>query len=121
MHKIIGNMAVLVVIALAALVAVPADAATVPSKTVADQSLLERQADLATIKGFVEMDQVSAMLARQGFTSDQVDQRLAALSDDEIASLANNLDQIQAAGLTTSQWTYILIGAVAVLLIVVLA
>lgn len=120
MQKIIGRMAILTVIALAALVAVPADAATVPSKTAADQSLVERQAALETIQGFVEMDQVSALLAEQGFTEDEVNQRLAALSDEEIASLADNINQIQAAGITTSQWTYVLIGAVVVLLILVL-
>lgn len=120
MQKIIGRMAVLTVIAVAAFMAVPADAATVPSKTAVDQSLVEREAALDTIKGFVEMDQVSAILAEQGFTEDEVNQRLAALSDEEVASLANNIDQIQAAGLTTSQWTYVLIGAVIVLLIVAL-
>lgn len=120
MQKFMGRMAMFMLVTVAAFLAVPADAATVPSKTAADQSLVERQADLDTIKGFVEMDQVSAMLAEQGFSTDEVNQRIAALSDDEIASLANNLDQIQAAGLTTSQWTYILIGAVVVLLVLAL-
>ncbi|MBW3670474.1 MAG: PA2779 family protein [Acidobacteria bacterium] len=120
MNKMIGRTALLAMIAVAALMAVPADAATVPSKTAADQSLVERQADLDTINGFVEIDQVSAILAEHGFTDEEVDQRLAALSDEQIASLAENIDQIQAAGLTTSQWTYVLIGAVVVLLILVL-
>lgn len=120
MQKIIGRTAVLTMIAIAALMAVPADAATVPSKTAADQSLVERQADLDTINGFIQIDEVSAILAEQGFTEDEVNQRLAALSDEQIASLADNLDQIQAAGLTTTQWTYVLIGAVLVLLLIAL-
>lgn len=120
MQKIIGRTAVLTMIAIAALMAVPADAATVPSKTAADQSLVERQADLDTINGFIQIDEVSAILAEQGFTEDEVNQRLAALSDEQIASLADNLDQIQAAGLTTTQWTYVLIGAVVVLLLIAL-
>lgn len=121
MQKIIGRTAIFAAIVVAALMAVPADAATVPSKTAADQSLLERQASLESIQQFVEIDQVSAILADHGFTEDEVNQRLASLSDEQIASLADNVDQIQAAGLTSTQWTYVLIGAVAVLLIIAVA
>lgn len=121
MQRYLVRLSTLLVLIVAAFAAVPADAATVPSKTAADQSLVERQAALDTIQGVVEIDEVSDILATHGFTTDEVNARLAALSDEEIVELAQNLDQIQAAGLTTSQWTYVLIGAVAVLLIVVLA
>lgn len=120
MQRNLARFTMALIVVVAAMLAIPADAATVPSKTAPDQSLTERQADLVRIQDFVEIDQVAAILEQHGFTQDEVNQRLAALSDEEISSFANNLDQIQAAGITSSQWTYILIGAVAVLLIVVL-
>ena len=61
------------------------------------------------------------MLASRGFTQEQVNQKLAQLSSQDLHQLAQNINQLQAAGITTQQWTWILIGAVAVLIIIVAA
>jgi predicted PurR-regulated permease PerM len=121
MHKRLSSYGMVVLFAvMASVMALPASAEVVPSKTMAGQDLNERQADLVRIQNFVEMDQVAAVLAQHGFSTQQVNERLAQLSDEDIQSLANNLDQVQAAGLTTTQWTYVLLGAVVVLLLILL-
>ncbi len=99
----------------------PAMAATVPSKTAEHQSLTARQADLNHIHSVIGQEQVAQVLEQQGFTSDQVNSRLALLSDQEIQSLSKNIDQIQAAGITQAQWTWMLIGAVVILALVLVA
>jgi hypothetical protein len=121
MHKRLSSYGMVVLFAvMAGVLALPASAEVVPSKTMAGQDLNERQADLVRVQSFVEMDQVAAVLAQHGFSTEQVNERLAQLSDEDIRSLANNLDQVQAAGLTTTQWTYVLIGAVVVILLILL-
>lgn len=98
--------------------AVPAFAAPVPSRST--DAIAARTSDLATIDSVIGRDDVSAALAAQGFTSEQVSQRIAALSDEDLRSLASNLDQVQAAGLTKDQWIWIGVGALAVLLLLAL-
>jgi hypothetical protein len=107
----------LALFALAVLIANPAFAGLAPSKTAENQSLEAREANLATIQQVISTEQVANALASHGFTAEQIDNRIAALSDEDLSSLAQNLDQIQAAGLTSSQWTYVLIGAVVVLVL----
>lgn len=102
------------------LVAVPAFAGPVPSKTAPNQSLEARQADLATVTGVLEIDGVAKALEAQGFTRAEVETRVAALSDEDLNSLAQNLEQVQAAGLTNEQWLWMGLGALIVLLIIVL-
>lgn len=109
----------LALFALAVLIANPAFAGLAPSKTAENQSLEAREANLATIQQVISTEQVANALASHGFTAEEIDNRLAALSDEDLSSLAQNLDQIQAAGITSSQWTYILIGAVVVLILLV--
>jgi CHASE3 domain sensor protein len=89
----------------------------VPSKTAVNQSLDSREADLAVIQQAISTDQVSQALAAQGYTQDEINSRLAALSNEDLSSLAQNIEHIQSAGVTTQQWTYILIGAVIVLVL----
>jgi hypothetical protein len=101
--------------------AIPVFAGPMPSKAAADQSLASREADLALIRQVVSSEQVAQALAARGFTQEQVNQRLAQLSPQDVHQLAQNLNQLQAAGLTRQEWTWILIGAVAVLLIIVIA
>lgn len=101
--------------------AIPAFAGPTPSKAAADQSLASREADLALIRQVVSNEQVAQALAARGFTQEQVNQRLAQLSPQDVHQLAQNLNQLQAAGMTRQEWTWILIGAVAVLLIIVIA
>ena len=111
-----------VLIALAlmiALVAIPSFAGPVPSKTAANQSLESRAADLALVRDVAANEQVAQVLAAHGFTQEQVNQRLAQLSPQDLHQLAQNLDQLQAAGLTQQQWIWIGIGALAVLILVV--
>jgi len=111
-----------VLIALAlmiALVAIPSFAGPVPSKTAANQSLDSRAADLALVRDVAANEQVAQVLAARGFTQEQVNQRLAQLSPQDLHQLAQNLDQLQAAGLTQQQWIWIGIGALAVLILVV--
>jgi hypothetical protein len=111
-----------VLIALAlmvAIVAIPSFAGPVPSKTAANQSLDSRAADLALVRDVAANEQVAQVLAAHGFTQEQVNQRLAQLSPQDLHQLAQNLDQLQAAGITQQQWIWIGIGALAVLILVV--
>jgi hypothetical protein len=111
-----------ILLALIALIAVPVFAAPAPSKTVANQSIDSRAADIAMVRDVVANEQVAAVLAAHGFTQEQVNQKVAQLSNQDLHQLAQNLNQLQAAGaLTNRQWIYILIGAVAILIIAVAA
>ncbi len=105
---------------LAMVVSVPLFAGPVPSKTAPDQSIAQRSADLNVVHGVLQIDGVTQALQNQGFTKDQVNQRLAQLSDQDLHELSGNIQQIQAAGLTQSEWMWIGIGALAALLLVVL-
>jgi hypothetical protein len=104
----------------ALLIALPAVAGPAPSKTAADQSLEARQADLATVREVLEIDGVAKALEAQGFTRDEVETRIAALSSEDLSTLADNIDQVQAAGITNEQWLWVGLGALIVLLILVL-
>jgi hypothetical protein len=48
-----------------------------------------------------------------------VNQRLSQLSPQDLHQLAQNLDQVQAAGLTRQEWIWIGIGALAALILVI--
>lgn len=106
---------------LIALSAIPAFAGVAPSKTAANQSIDSRNADLALVRDVAADEQVARVLADHGFTQQQVNDKLAQMSPQDLHQLAQNIDQLQAAGLTRQEWTWILIGAVAALLIIVLA
>ena len=99
--------------------AVPAFAAVTPSKTAANQSLDSRAADLALVRDVVANEQVATALASQGFNQDQINQKVAQLSPQDLHQLAQNLNQLQAAGLTQQQWIWIGIGALAALILVI--
>ena len=108
-------------ILIVALSAIPTFAGPVPSKTAANQSLDSRAAELALVRDVAANEQVAQVLAAHGFTQEQVNQRLAQLSPQDLHQLAQNLDQLQAAGLTRQEWKWVLIGAIAVLIIIVIA
>ena len=111
---------VLVALALmVAFVAIPSFAGPVPSKTASNQSLDSRAADLALVRDVAANEQVAQVLAAHGFTQEQVNQRLAQLSPQDLHQLAQNIDQLQAAGITQQQWIWIGIGALAVLILAV--
>ena len=72
-----------------------------------------------TIISAEPMEQVAKVLTDRGFTKEQVDQRLAQLSPQDLHQLAQNIDQVQAAGLTRQEWIWIGIGALAALILVI--
>ena len=109
----------IVLFVIVALASIPAVAAPAPSKAVANQSLDSRAADLALVREVVSSDQVAQALAARGFTQEQVNQRLAQLSSQDLHQLAQNLNQLQAAGLTQQEWIWIGIGALAALILIV--
>ncbi|HKO58515.1 MAG TPA: PA2779 family protein [Thermoanaerobaculia bacterium] len=107
------------VLFLLAFAAIPAFAGPVPSKTAANQSLDSRAADLALVRDVAGNEEVAKVLAAHGFTQEQVNQRVAQLSSQDLHQLAQNLDQLQAAGLTRQEWIWIGIGALAALILVI--
>jgi len=108
-----------VAVILLTLAAVPALAGPVPSKTAANQSLDSRDSDLAAVRSVAANEQVSAVLSAHGFTQEQIEQRLAKMSPQDLHQLAQNLEQLQPAGLTKQEWIWIGIGALAALILVV--
>jgi len=107
------------VFVLIAALAPAAQALPAPSKTAADQALTERAKDLASLDSLMDQKEVMAVLAGQGFTRDEVNQRLAQLSPDEHNALATQTDQLQAAGQPMYIW--ILIAVLIVVAIVAVA
>ena len=65
--------------------------------------------DLAAIGSFLEREEVSQALAANGLSADDVEQRLARLSAEDVAALAANVDQIQSAG-EVPQYIWILLA-----------
>src|SRR5205085_5031707 len=110
---------VVFVVVLALAFAVPSFAAPMPSKTAANQSLDSRAADLALVRDVASNQEVAKVLAARGFTQDEVNQRLAQLSPQDLHQLAQNLDQLQAAGLTRQEWIWVGLGALAALILVI--
>ena len=108
-----------ILILLVAFMAIPAVAGVVPSKTAANQSLDARAADLALVRDVAANEQVAAVLAAHGFNQEQVNEKLARMSPQDLHQLAQNLDQLHAAGLTQQQWIWIGIGALAALILYV--
>ena len=108
-----------VVALLVVFAAIPALAGPVPSKTAANQSLDSRDADLTIVRDVAANEQVSAVLTANGFTQQEIDERLAQMSPQDLHQLAQNLEQLQPAGLTRQEWIWIGIGALAALILVV--
>ena len=108
-----------VVVLLMAFVAIPALAGPVPSKTAVNQSLDSREADLTVVRDIAANEQVAAVLTAHGFSSDEVNSRLEQMSPQDLHQLAQNLEQLQPAGLTRQEWIWIGIGALAALILVV--
>ena len=48
-----------------------------------------------------------------------VNEKVAQLSQQDLHQLAQNLDQLQAAGLTKQEWLWIAIGAIAALVLII--
>ena len=109
----------LVVALLLVCAAIPALAGPVPSKTAVNQSLDSRDADLTLVRDVAANEQVAAVLAANGFTQEEVESRLARMSSQDLHQLSQNLEQLQAAGLTRQEWIWIGIGALAALILVI--
>lgn len=90
----------------------PAMGAPIPSRTAAEA----READLTTIETFLARDEVAQALADNGLSRDEVEQRLARLSAEDLSTLAANLDQIQSAG-EVPNYIWILLAALIVVTI----
>jgi hypothetical protein len=93
----------------AGLVVPPAHALPTSSKTAPDQTLAERAEDMAVLETALDRPEVEDALAAQGLSRDEVNQRLAQLSPEELSSLSTQVDQIQAAGQPTYIWVMIAI------------
>jgi len=104
---------------LVAAVAVPAQALPTESKTASGQTLAERAADLAIVEAALDQPQVEDALAAQGLSRDEVNQRLAQLSPEELASLSSQVEQVQAAGQPMYIW--IMLAVLIVVAIVAIA
>jgi hypothetical protein len=102
-----------------AFAAIPAFAGPVPSKTAENQSIDSRDADLSIVRDIAANEQVAQVLAANGFSQEEVNSRLAQLSSQDLHQLANNLNQLQPAGLTRQEWIWIGIGAIAALILVI--
>jgi hypothetical protein len=116
-----NSVLVALVAAVALVGAVPAQALPTPSKTAADQSVAELEADLVTVRSALDNEAVSEALAAQGFSTDEVNLRLAQLSPDEVSSLAQQVEQVQAAGVYVPTWAWIIIAVALVALIIAVA
>ena len=119
MSKRFTRPVLFVVVLVMTLAAIPALAGPVPSKTAANQSLESRDADLTLIRDVAANDQVAAVLTANGFSAEEVNQRLEQMSPQDLHQLSQNLEQLQAAGLTRQEWIWIGIGALAALILIV--
>ena len=113
------RFALVALVLMVALLAVPTFASPVPSKTAANQSLATRDADLALVRNVAANEQVAAVLSAHGLNQEQVNQKIAQLSPQDLHQLAQNLDQLQAAGITQQEWIWIGIGALAALILII--
>lgn len=105
-----GPVILILLFSLVVAAAAPLTALPTPSKMVPDQSLADRQIELAKIQAVVSEPQIAAALAQHGFSSEEVHQRLAQLSPEEIHALSSQLDQLQAAGADVPKYIWILLA-----------
>ena len=105
-------------LALIAAFAPPAQALPVPSKTAVDQTLSEREQDLATLDAVMDQEEVMQALASHGFTREEVNQRLAQLEPQELGALSSQVEQLQAAGQRVPNYIWVLIAVLIVVAIV---
>ena len=97
-------------------VQVPALAAPIPSEA-EDNTVADRETDEAVVQDVLVQEQVADALASFGLSTDEVESRLAKLSDEDIRHLASNLDQIQAAGEQVPAYIWWLAGGLLAVLI----
>jgi len=92
-----------------------ASASVIPSKA-SDPAAAVREADLARVGAALEREEVATVLAARGLAPDEVELRLAQLSDQDLHALASNVDQIQAAG-DVPKYIWIILAVLMVVII----
>lgn len=95
-EKRLRRLGIRLVAALVLAPPMPAMASVIPSK--AEDATVSRETDLAQVRDALARDEVAKALAAHGLRAEEVQQRLDRLSDEDLRSLAANVDQIQAAG-----------------------
>jgi hypothetical protein len=97
------------ILALSILVVLPVAAAAgpIPSKT--ESASPDAASDLARVQTVLARQEVAQALVAHGLRPDEVDQRLAQLSPEDLRSLAAHVDQVQAAG-NVPNYIWILLG-----------
>ncbi len=99
-----------------ALLSVSTMAAPIPSRA-DDAEPAARDAHVATIEGIRAREDVTGALESYGLGADEIESRLAQLSDEDILHLANHLDQVQAAGEQVPEYIWWLAGGLLAVLI----
>jgi hypothetical protein len=94
------------------------DAGLAPSEVITFAAA-DRVEDLQKIRQILEMKAVSERLIQLGLTSDEVQQRLASLSDQQIHQIALQLDDLRI-GQTDALGVIIALLVIAILVIVIL-
>ena len=89
--------------------ALPCVAAPIPSKPATDPIVASQPTDRSRVEAFLATNEVKAALASRGLAPQDVEQRVARLSEADVAALAANLDQIQSAG-EVPQYIWILLA-----------
>jgi len=82
-----------------------------PSKTEPEQSVADREIELAKIQAVVLQPEIAQILTHHGLSTAEAHQRLAQLSPEEIHTLMTQVDQIQAAGAAVPKYIWILLAA----------
>ena len=91
------HVAMLLMLTMSVLASVPnVDASFVESQKALPSDM--RSADMHTIAKALENKAVTERLAALGYTQNEIDQRLAQLSDNEVRDLASQIDSVTHAG-----------------------
>ena len=106
----VARFTILAVVLAVLVAATPSVAIKTPSKTAADQTLEQREIDLAQVRVVVAQPEVAEVIARQGFTTDEVNERLAQLTPEDIHTLSTQIEQLHAAGAGVPTYVWILIA-----------
>ncbi len=87
------------------------------------QAAQSRQANISKVQQFLSSDAAQQVLRTAKVDSAKVKEAIPTLSDEELARLANRVDQTNfpAGRLTTTQTTYIILGAILVILVAIIA
>lgn len=107
--------AVVMVILMAILGMVPrVDAAFIGSPGTSDHGF--KAGDVETVRQFLEMKAVKNRLEAMGYSSDEIQDRLSALSHEEIHQLARNINSLTVAG----DGIGVVIGILVVILLIII-